>query len=164
MTALFPVISDTGPLSYLYRLGRLDLLRQLYGRILVPPAGVAELGVGHRLGKDLPDVAALEWIELRAPPADSLKEITGLGAGETEGIALGRALPGALLLIDDAEARRVAVGFGLRVTGTVGVLILAKDRRLIEQVAPELDRLSTFGFRLAPHVRAAALRRAAEAD
>mgnify|MGYP000925306766 CR=1 FL=1 len=164
MTALVPVISDTGPLSYLYRLGRLDLLRQLYGRILVPPAVVAELGVGHRLGKDLPDVAALEWMELRAPPADSLKEITGLGAGETEGIALGRALPGALLLIDDAEARRVAVGFGLRVTGTVGVLILAKDRRRIEQVAPELDRLSTFGFRLAPHVRAAALRRAAEAD
>lgn len=164
MTAIIPVISDTGPLSYLHKLGRLDLLRQLYGRILVPPAVVAELGVGHRLGKDLPDVAALEWIELRAPPADSLKEIEGLGAGETEGIALGRALPGALLLIDDAEARRVALEFCLRVTGTVGVLILAKDRRLIEQVAPELDRLSTFGFRLAPPVRVAALRRAGEAD
>ncbi|MBK8252599.1 MAG: hypothetical protein IPK82_08015 [Polyangiaceae bacterium] len=84
MTALIPVISDTGPLSYLHKLGRLDVLRQLYGRLLVPPAVVAELGVGHRLGKDLPDVAALEWIELRAPSADSLKEIEGLGAGETE--------------------------------------------------------------------------------
>jgi predicted nucleic acid-binding protein len=81
MTTLIPVISDTGPLSYLHKLGRLDLLRQLYGRILVPPAVVAELGVGHRLGKDLPDVATLEWIELRAPLADSLKEIEGLGGG-----------------------------------------------------------------------------------
>ncbi len=78
MTALLPVISDTGPLSYLHKLGRLDLLRELYGRILLPPAVVAELGVGHRLGKDLPDVAALAWIDLRAPPADSLEGIEGL--------------------------------------------------------------------------------------
>jgi uncharacterized protein len=162
MTGVVPVISDTGPLSYLHKLGRLDLLRQLYGRILVPPAVVAELGVGHRLGKDLPDVAALAWIELRAPPADRLTEIEGLGAGETEGIALGRALAGALLLIDDAEARRVAVAFGLRVTGTVGVLIVAKERGFVDRIAPELDRLSTFGFRLAPPVRLAALRRAGE--
>ncbi|MEO8501512.1 MAG: DUF3368 domain-containing protein [Vicinamibacteria bacterium] len=164
MSAPIPVISDTGPLSYLYKLGRLELLRQLYGRVVVPPAVVTELGVGHRLGKDLPDVAKYEWIELRAPPADALKAIEGLGAGETEGIALARELPGALLILDDAEARRVAQGFGLRVTGTVGVLVLAKDRRLINEVAPELDRLSTFGFRLAPPVRMAALLRAGEID
>jgi predicted nucleic acid-binding protein len=162
MTALVPVISDTGPLSYLHKLGRLDLLRDLFGRILVPPAVVAELAVGHRRGKDLPDVAALAWIELRAPPAGSLAGIDGLGAGETEGIALARALPAAVLVVDDGEARRAALGFGLRVTGTVGVLILAKERHLIELVAPELDRLSTFGFRLAPPIRLAALQRAGE--
>jgi predicted nucleic acid-binding protein len=149
-------------LSYLYKLGRLELLRTLYGRILVPTAVATELGVGHRLGKDLPDVGALEWLELRAPQADGLKEIDGLGAGETEAIAVARALPEGLLLLDDAAARRVAGGLGLRVTGTVGVLILAKERGLIERVAPELDRLSTFGFRLAPAARQFALRRAGE--
>jgi len=47
MTAAAVVISDTGPLSYLHRLGRLDLLRVLYGRILVPPSVVAELNAGQ---------------------------------------------------------------------------------------------------------------------
>lgn len=67
MSVAVAVISDTGPLSYLHRLGRIELLRCLYGRIIVPPAVVTELGAGHRLGKDLPDVAALSWIEVRVP-------------------------------------------------------------------------------------------------
>lgn len=43
MTHPVAVISDTGPLSYLHRLGRLDILQQLYRHLLVPPAVVAEL-------------------------------------------------------------------------------------------------------------------------
>jgi hypothetical protein len=158
------VISDTGPVSYLHRLGRLELLRSLYGRILVPPAVVAELDAGHRLGKDLPDVAALSWIEVRVPPAANLHGLDALGAGEAEGIALAQTLPGALLILDDGEARRVAVGHGLRITGTIGVLLAGKARGLVGSIGPELDRLRSFGFRLAEPVRRDVLRRAGEID
>jgi predicted nucleic acid-binding protein len=164
MNALTAVISDTGPLSYLYRLGRLDLLPLFYGRVIVPPAVVAEINRGIRLGRSLPDVAALEWTDVRSPPAAFLLGVDGLGPGETEAIALGRALSNALLLMDDGLARQVASSFGLRVSGTVGVLLLAKQRALIERIAPELDRLATFGFRLAERVRREVLVRAGEAE
>ena len=156
------VISDTGPLSYLHRLGLLTLLPTLFGRILAPPAVVAELNAGHRLGRDLPDVAALDWIEIRTPSAEALRGIDGLGAGETEALALALALGDAIVLLDDGAARGHATRLGLRITGTVGLLLLAKERSLIVRLAPELDRLSTFGFRLADPVRVAALRRAGE--
>lgn len=164
MSSLATVVSDTGPLSYLYRLGRLDLLRLFYGRVIVPSAVVAEINRGIRLGRSLPDVAALDWVDLRSPPAELLLGIDGLGPGETEAIALGRALPNALLLIDDGLARQVASSFGLRVSGTVGILLLAKQRALIESVASELDRLATFGFRLAERVRREVLVRAGETE
>jgi hypothetical protein len=164
MSTAAVVISDTGPLSYLHRLGRLDLLPTLFGRILVPPAVVAELNVGHRLGYDLPDVAGLGWIEIQGPPAHALRGIDGLDAGETEAIALATTLSNAFVLLDDGPARLCATKLGLRITGTVGILLLAKERSLVDRVAPELDRLSTFGFRLAAVVRNAALRRAGEME
>ncbi|CAN91288.1 hypothetical protein sce1131 [Sorangium cellulosum So ce56] len=163
MTLPVAVISDTGPLSYLHRLGRLELLQQLYRRLLVPPAVVAELNVGLRLGRDLPDVTTLDWIELRSPPAHALQGIDGLGAGETEGIALSRSLPGSLVLLDDGYARTVAASLGLHITGTAGVLVVAKERGLLDLVRPELERLQTFGFRLATPVWRAVLERAGEA-
>lgn len=156
------MISDTGPLSYLHRLGHLGVIKDVYQRILVPPAVVAELDAGHRRGFDLPDVAALSWIEVSTPKARELAGIDGVGPGETEAIALGRSISNALLLSDDRRAREIAVTFRLRVTGTVGLLILAKERQMIERLRPELDRLLGFGFRLAPNVHQAALRRAGE--
>lgn len=164
MTDLVTVISDTGPLSYLHRLRHLEILQRFYGRVIVPPAVVAELNLGLRLGKDLPDVTTLEWIELRTPPARALQGIDGLGAGETEGIALSRSIAGSLLLLDDGHARQVASSLGLRITGTVGVLLVAKERGLLQRVGPELDRLQTFGFRLAGPVRRAVLEQAGETD
>jgi hypothetical protein len=164
MSPTAAVISDTGPLSYLHRLGRLELLRILFGQILVPPAVVAELNAGHRLGRDLPDVARLDWIEIRTPPAEALRGIDGLGAGETEAIALATTLIDAVVLLDDGAARERATRLGLRITGTVGILLVAKERSLVDKLAPELDRLSTFGFRLAAAVRIAALRRAGEME
>jgi predicted nucleic acid-binding protein len=106
MIATITVISDTGPLSYLHRLGRLEILHQFYGRVIVPPSVVAELNVGIRLGRDLPDITKLPWIMMQTPSANALAGIDGLGGGETEGIALAREMPNALLLLDDGRASR----------------------------------------------------------
>lgn len=157
------VISDTGPLSYMFRLGRLDVLQQLYGRVIAPPAVVAEINRGVRLGRSLPDVASIEWIDIQAPSSAHLLGIDALGPGETEVIALGRSEPDSLLLIDDGLARRAAASLDLKVSGTVGVLVVAKRRGIIQHIAPELDQLSTFGFRLAESVRRGVLASVGEA-
>ena len=53
---------------------------------------------------------------------------------------------------------------GLRVIGTVGLLLAAKSRGWIGAVRPLLDRLETRGFRLSPAVRSAALAAADEVE
>jgi|GEM_PF-2387260 len=60
------VISNTSPLFYLHRLRRLELLRELYQRIIVPDAVVDELKAGREQGEDVPEVAAYEWIDVRS--------------------------------------------------------------------------------------------------
>jgi predicted nucleic acid-binding protein len=62
------VVSNTSPLLYLHQLGRLDLIRALYSRVLVPQSVVAELDVGRARGYDVPAVAEASWIEVVSSP------------------------------------------------------------------------------------------------
>lgn len=68
----------------------------------------------------------------------------------------------AVVVLDDALARRIAENLGIPLTGTLGLLLDAKRRGLITQVTPLLDQLQSLGFRLAPHTRAAVQKAAAE--
>ena len=78
-----------------------------------------------------------------------------LGAGEVETLALGLEFPGSLLLLDDRLARRRARSLGLRFTGTLGVVVKAKQVGLLAGVGPVLDRLLVLGFRASPATRSA---------
>jgi predicted nucleic acid-binding protein len=68
----------------------------------------------------------------------------------------------AVVVMDDALGRRVAAMLGLRLTGTLGVLLDAKRAGLIPAVGPVLDQLQALRFRLAPHTRIAVLALAGE--
>lgn len=79
------VICDTSPLQYLHQLGVLESMRSLLGRIVVPPAVVAELNEGRSLGVDLPDLQAMDWVTIRVPQhAAAAQLLTDLGPGETQ--------------------------------------------------------------------------------
>ena len=67
-----------------------------------------------------------------------------------------------ILVLDDALARRVAVGLGLRLTGTLGILLSAKRAGLVDAMTPQLDRLQALRFHVAPQTRAAVLTLAGE--
>jgi hypothetical protein len=141
----------------------LDIVSELVQRVIVPPAVVAELDAGRRLGVDLPDLPALRWLEVRAPKAPSgLPTVKGLGQGEAEVLMLGLSAPGTVLIIDDALARTVARSLELPFTGTLGLLLDAKRAGLVPAVSPLLDRLHALRFRLAPSTRTAVLRMAQE--
>jgi predicted nucleic acid-binding protein len=161
---LAEVISNTSPLQYLHQLGLLDLLPRLVGSIVVPPAVVHELEAGRALGLDLPDVTSLNWIVIRPPGEMEQQPIArDLGRGETEvlRLALGSEEE-TILILDDGRAREEAKNLGLKLMGTLGVLLDAKRAGLLPSLEEQLDRLDELGFRLARHTRAAVLKIAGE--
>jgi predicted nucleic acid-binding protein len=157
------VIADTSVVQYLHQLGLLDLLRSLYGSVVIPEAVATELRTGKARGVDLPDVPALQWIHVRPVRAELLLRVTTeLGPGEREVIAAGMEGQETLALLDDRLAREHARLLGIAISGTLGVLIRAKQLGQLTAVAPVLDRLDALRFRLDPGTRLAVLKLAGE--
>ena len=160
------VICNTSPLQYLHQIDLLNLLPELFGRgqILIPQAVVNEINTGRRKNKNLPILTELSWVVI-CPPVNSsllLKYPTSLGNGEKHVLALGLDTPDALLVMDDRVARRYAFGAGLDVTGTLGILLLAKKQGLLTSVKPSLDYLLNSGFRISTSIYRKALELAGE--
>lgn len=135
------IVSDTSPIRSLAFLGRLDLLRFIYGQIIVPPAVAGELAFGH----SRPEVTIVdfEFLTVRAPAsAQRVMELRGqVDLGEAEAIALAEEHADCLILIDERRGRRLAKSLGLDVVGTVGIVLEAKQRGLIPEAGPLLKRL-----------------------
>lgn len=136
------VISNTSPLLYLYQVGQLDLLHKLYGWVVVPRAVLEELRVGAERGFATPDIDQIRWLEVREPVDRTLLPmVIDLGPGEAEAIALALESPKHLLILDDALGRRIAHLRALTYTGTLGVLVRAKQEGHLVAVRPVLQAL-----------------------
>jgi uncharacterized protein len=83
-----------------------------------------------------------------------LKLITNLGAGEAEALALALAQPTDLVILDDALARQVAASRSIRHTGTLGILIRAKQQGLVTSAMPLIEAMERAGFRLSSTLKA----------
>ena len=145
------VVWNTSPLLVLAKIQRLDLLTQLYARLVIPEAVLAEIGAKA-------DDAAAQIQALVATPRVTVPRATpqtlaglpvDLGAGEREAIALALETAADLVVLDDQAGRRLARARGLPVTGTVGVLVEARARGLLPALRPELERLRAAGLWLA---------------
>ncbi len=153
------IICNTSPLQYLHQLELLPILPKLAGKVIVPQAVVGELATGIQRGVNLPDVSVLEWVLIRRPISTmALSLINDLGPGETEVLMLAIESFDPIVILDDGLARRVAELRGIRLTGTLGLLIDAKKAGLIPAVKPVLDQLDALQFRLALHTRLAVLK------
>ena len=86
-----------------------------------------------------------------------------LDHGESEAIVLYFEKGMELFLVDDGEARKTAESFGMKIIGTGGLLLLAKQQGLISSVRSEIAKLETEGeFRLSNSVRNILLQAAGE--
>ncbi len=157
------VISNTSPLVYLHQVERIELLRDLYRKVTVPPAVETELRRGAAIGYPTPDLSTLPWVRVH-PLTDRslLPVIADLGSGESEAIALGLANPGCLVLLDDALGRKIAGRRGLAFTGTLGVLVKSKKIGLLSRIAPVIDNLRRTTMYLSPELITAVLQEAGE--
>lgn len=135
------VVCDTTPIICLLKIGRLELLRALYGSIAVPKAVLSEVEQGKAKGF-YQDFKTLDWV--RVMPVQSknlLKRLSDLDAGEAEAIALAMETKARLIILDERMGRHRAKELGLKVTGTLGVLLRAKSEGLIGKLAPVLSEL-----------------------
>jgi hypothetical protein len=157
------VICNTSPLQYLHQIGLLHILPALAGRVIVPQAVVDELAQGLAAGLNLPDLPTCEWVVIRRPVSVSaLPLITDLGPGETEVLMLALESQDSVAILDDALARRVAESQGIRIIGTLGVLLNAKRAGCVSSIREYVDQLEALRFRLAPQTRASVLKLADE--
>jgi predicted nucleic acid-binding protein len=158
------VVSNTSPLLYLYQVGHIDLLRELYGRIRIPSAVRMELQTGAEQGVAVPDASALGWIDEQVlTDRILLPAVVDLGPGEAEAIALALSSPDSLLILDDRLGRRIARLSGVTYTGTLGVLLKAKQVGLLPSVAPVIEQLQETTMHLTPELIEMVLKDAGEA-
>ena len=115
---------------------------------MIPKAVADEIGT--KPGEENDQVQALlkkGTLQLKQVSEKILAELPiDLGRGEREAIALVIDSGADLVILDDRQGRIVSRDRGLSVTGTVGVLIEAKERGFIPSLRPEMDRLIEAGM------------------
>jgi predicted nucleic acid-binding protein len=159
------VVSDTSPILSLALIGRLDLLREIYGSIVIPEAVRQELMVTERSGAQ--EVSQAAWIITRPIDLDVVLKLLQreVDRGEAEAIGLAVQLNADVLLIDERQARRLAQYLELNIVGLLDVLQEAKQRQLIASVKPVLDDLiARARFRLSRKLYLHTLHTAGELD
>ncbi len=156
-------VSNTSPLLYLHRIGKLDWLRLLFDEIWTPGAVQRELGEGGRRGYDVPHLENYVWLKVAEPLAVSTSSFaTILGAGERAAIELALEHVDSIVLLDDGLARRVAQEKGITTWGTLRILLEAKDRGLTNKIAPLVALLADAGMWMSQDIRTRILRLAHE--
>ncbi len=157
------VVSDTSPITYLFQIQQLHLLKSLFETVIIPPNVYDEL-------LEIPEQKA--WLKENSSNWILVKSVSDksvvaefqklLDKGESEAIALAKELHADTLLIDETRGRAIAEKEGLQVTGVVGVLLRAKQQNLVSAVKPLLDILIEKRFRISDKVYHVVLKSANE--
>ncbi len=145
------IVSNASPLINLARIGKLDLLYELYGELTVPEAVWQEVVIDGTGQPGAEQVRQSNWIHIRSVNDRRLVQALRqeLDAGEAEAIVLAIETEAELLLMDEHLGRETARHLGVRHMGLIGVLLEAKHRRLIPAIKPPLDALRDIaGFRV----------------
>ena len=123
------VVSDTTPLISLLKINRIDLLEKLFGEVLIPEAVFNELTIDERFQLEANQIRQKKYITVKTitnlNAVNLLKRATGLDQGEI----LTDEYNADLLLMDEAKGRTVSTQMGLKIMGTIGILMAAYEER-----------------------------------
>jgi len=136
------VIVNSTPLIALCKVNQLELLHRIYGEITIPQAVFNEVTQKNDLVKK--EVASASWVHVEAVRDTKARRMyrAKLHEGEVEVMILAQEHEGEhLVIIDDNAARKTAQFLGLTLTGTIGVLIKAKELGYIDAVMPFVNRM-----------------------
>jgi uncharacterized protein len=161
------VVSNSSPIIWLSQTGHFDLLREVFGTILIAPAVWAETvdrAAGYPNATNVMAARAAEWLQVITPT--DLEKIAvlraQLHAGEAETLVMAADQRVDAVCVDDLQARHFATAMVLKVIGTAGVLLLAHARGIAVDVKATLDHMRRLGFRLREQVYQDILKRLAQ--
>ena len=156
-------VCNTGPLLAFCRIGRMGLIADLFPEVVVPLEVTEELLVTPHA--DLPEIQK-SLARFSVPSALVTPEpflAMQLDLGEAAVIATAVQRGGLPVIMDERKGRRVAsVGYGLRVKGSGGLLVAAKQRGLVSAIKPLLLEMRRNGYFLSDALVAECLRIAGE--
>jgi predicted nucleic acid-binding protein len=140
-------VVNASPLIFLTKVGLLKVLHEPSVPALVPDVVLAEVA---GLDADDPAIRAVEqsqWIRVvPTPPIPDSVLVWDLDAGESAVLAVALDQPGSMVILDDLPARRCARVLNIPTQGTLGLVLVAKQQRLIPAVRPVLGELREVGM------------------
>jgi len=147
------IIADSSCLILLDKIEELELLKMLFGTVIITSVIAEEFGV------PLPG-----WILIKDAGNKNYQDILELSVdqGEASAIALAVEQSDCLLILDDLKARKLAAELKLNFTGTVALLVEAKLKGYIISVRPIIDKIRKTNFRLTPELEKKILTSAGE--
>lgn len=142
-----PIVADSTCLIGLERIGRLNVLPELFEPVFIPNEVANEFGV------------SFSWLKIETPSNFALVNALKLSVDDGEAEAIALALEkNCKVILDDKQARFVAKKLGLEIVGTIGMFVAAKQNNLIDSLKTVLDDLENNGFRMSENLKAAALK------
>ncbi|MFP4051237.1 MAG: DUF3368 domain-containing protein [Thermoplasmata archaeon] len=142
------VVSDTGPLIYLSRIGQLSLLKKRFGTINIPEEVYREICIQGKGRPGSQKVKKADWIHTEKVQDNFLVDVLRLelDRGEAEVIALSKQIDAERVIIDEKIPREKLKSLNFKVVGTVGILVWASQENLIPDLKNLLDELREKGM------------------
>ena len=132
------LIADSSALVALAIVDKLDTLEILFGSVYIPTAVFNEISKKDKPeSKKLTDYCKSRVIDV----TEQVNFNISLGLGESEAIVLYKEKNADFLLCDDKKAKKFAKTFGINTIGSLGILLKAKEKKLIDSISPLLELL-----------------------
>jgi len=145
------IVSDATPIISLIKIEMLGILGRFYNEILLPKAVFDEVCCNPAFSDEADIIRKCSFIRVETVSNKQSVKIlraAGLDLGESEAIVLADSLPDSLLLMDERKGRQIAVSMGIKIIGTLGILVQAKRLGMVAEVKPLMDTLLNANIRI----------------
>jgi len=139
-------VSNSSPLILLAKIDRFSLLKDLFKLVYIPKSVYREVVAGRAGSKEVEEGVKNGWIKVETAQISPELELI-LGRGEAEAIMLAEKLK-LPLIIDERKGRKIAERKGIKIVGTLGVLLKAYKLGLIKDLNTEIEKLVKAGIRI----------------
>jgi predicted nucleic acid-binding protein len=149
------VIADTSCLILYSKVEITYILHSLYSNVIITPE------VADEFGEAIP-----EWINIQSAKPENIRlfDSYNIGVGEITSLALTFGLKGSTIILDDYKAKKIAKSFHLDVTGSLGIIVKAKERNIISNIKDVITKIKATNFHLSPSLEYLILKAAGESE
>ena len=137
------IVVNSTPLISLGLLNQLDLLQKIFGRVILPYAVYNEVIIKGKGKAGYENLSAVDWFHITDVDNSELKRsiMIELDEGEAEVICIAKEKNMPFVCIDEFAGRQYAKLLGLEVIGTLGVLLVGKQKGYIREIKSMLEKL-----------------------